>query len=98
MMLKFISFPVRAFRARKICATSPSWSGRVDLVRLFALDLMAKQRPGLACRWQRDAQGRLISVWHTETDGWHKNATKVDNPAPRSDLPPAPTFVLRRQQ
>ena len=97
-MLKFISFSAHVFRARKICATSPSWSGRVDLVRLFALDLMAKQRPGLACRWQRDAQGRLISVWHTETDGWHKNATKVDNPAPRSDLPPTPTFVLRRQQ
>lgn len=96
-MLKLISFPLRAFRARKICATSPSWSGRVDLVRLFALDLMPKQRPRLTCRWLRDADGRLVSIWHVEIDDWHKSATKVDNPAPRSDLPPAPAFVLRRQ-
>ena len=97
-MLKLISFPVRAFLARKICPTSPSWSGTVDLVRLFALDLKPRQRPGLTCRWQRDTEGRLISIWHTETDDRHKNATKIDNPAPRSDLPPAAAFVLRRKQ
>jgi len=68
MMLKLISFPVRAFQARKVGATSPSWSGTADLVRLFALDRLLAQRPGLACHWQRGADGRLVAVWHASTD------------------------------
>ena len=38
--MKLISFSVRTFLARKVCSSNPTWSGTVDLVRLFAHDLM----------------------------------------------------------
>jgi hypothetical protein len=37
-----------------------------DLVRLFALDILPAHRRTLACRWQRDADGRLSAIWEPD--------------------------------
>jgi hypothetical protein len=38
-----------------------------DLVRLFALDRLAINRPRLVCRWHRNAVGRLECSWEPDT-------------------------------
>jgi hypothetical protein len=39
-----------------------------DLARLFELDRISARKRGLACSWQRDADGRLACVWEPAFD------------------------------
>jgi hypothetical protein len=45
----------------------PPKGATTNLVRLFALDRRPVGRQPLACRWRRDADGRLACIW--EPDG-----------------------------
>lgn len=44
-----------------------SVKGARDLVRLLSLDAVAIDRPRLACRWHRGADGRLACTWEPDT-------------------------------
>jgi hypothetical protein len=41
----------------------PTNTAAIDLVRLFALDRVSAGRRRLACRWHREADGRLACIW-----------------------------------
>jgi hypothetical protein len=42
-----------------------STAAAIDLVRLFALDRLPRSRR-LACRWHRQADGRLACTWEPD--------------------------------